>query len=88
MNYWIRFIEKGFNESQIAFADYEFNIMKQELLIDFDELTEDFDRVFDDNTNELELSDASEIREDHEHFKKGESNLFLCSKSFIELAVG
>jgi HSP20 family molecular chaperone IbpA len=57
MNYWNRFIEKGFNESQIAFADYEFNIMKQELLIDFDELTEDFDRVFDDNTNELELSE-------------------------------
>jgi hypothetical protein len=50
MNYWIRFIEKRFNESQIAFADYEFNIMKQELLIDFD-------RVFDENTNELELSE-------------------------------
>jgi HSP20 family molecular chaperone IbpA len=57
MNDWNRFIEKRFNESQIAFADYEFNIMKQELLIDFDELTEDFDRVFDDNTNELELSE-------------------------------
>src|SRR5918996_957384 len=57
MNDWNRFIEKRLNESQIAFADYEFNIMKQELLIDFDELTEDFDRVFDDNTNELELSE-------------------------------
>jgi HSP20 family molecular chaperone IbpA len=32
--------------------------MKQELLIDFDELTEDFDRVFDDDLNELELSES------------------------------
>jgi HSP20 family molecular chaperone IbpA len=54
MNDWNRFIEKRFNKSQIAFTDYEFNIMKQELLIDF----EDFDRVFDDDLNELELSES------------------------------
>jgi HSP20 family molecular chaperone IbpA len=58
MNDWTRFIEKWFNESQIPFADYEFDIMKQELLIGFDELTEDFDRVFNDDLNELEFSES------------------------------
>jgi HSP20 family protein len=58
MNDWTRFIEKWFNKSQIPFADYEFNITKQELLIGFDELTEDFDRVFNDGPNELEFSES------------------------------
>jgi HSP20 family molecular chaperone IbpA len=58
MNDWTRFIEKWFNESQIPFADYEFDIMKQELLIGFDELTEDFDRVFNNDLNELEFSES------------------------------
>jgi HSP20 family molecular chaperone IbpA len=58
MNDWTRFIEKWFNESQIPFADYQFDIMKQELLIGFDELTEDFDRVFNDDPNELEFSES------------------------------
>ena len=58
MNDWIRFIEKWFNDSQITFADYEFNIMKQELLVGFDGLTEDFGRVFDDDPNELEFSES------------------------------
>jgi HSP20 family molecular chaperone IbpA len=52
MNDWTRFIEKWFNESQIPFADYEFNTTKQELLIGFD-----FDRVFNDGPNELEFSE-------------------------------
>ena len=55
MNNWTRFIEKWFNESQIAFTDYGFNIMKQELSVGFDELTEDFDRVLND---ELEFSES------------------------------
>jgi HSP20 family molecular chaperone IbpA len=58
MNDWTRFIEKWFNESQIPFADYGFDIMKQELLIGFDELTEDFDRAFNDDPNELEFSES------------------------------
>jgi HSP20 family molecular chaperone IbpA len=58
MNDWTRFIEKWFNESQITLADYEVDIMKQELLIGFDELTEDFDRVFNDDLNELEFSES------------------------------
>jgi hypothetical protein len=57
MNDWTRFVEKWFNESQTSFAlaDYEFDIMKQELSLgfnDFNELTEDFDRVFNDDPNE------------------------------------
>ncbi len=55
MNNWTRFIEKRFSESQIAFTDYGFNIMKQELSVGFDELTEDFDRVLND---ELEFSES------------------------------
>jgi hypothetical protein len=55
MNGWIKFIEKWFNESQIAFVDYKFDIMKQELLLGFNELTEDFDR---DDPNELEFSES------------------------------
>jgi HSP20 family molecular chaperone IbpA len=58
MNDWTRFIEKWFNESQIAFVDYEFDVMKQELLLGFNELTEDFDRVFNDDPNELEFSES------------------------------
>src|ERR671912_404400 len=61
MNDWTRFMKEWFNESQIASADYEFDIMKEELLLgfnDFNELTEDFDRVFDDDLNELEFSES------------------------------
>jgi len=58
MNNWTRFTEKWFNESQIPSADYEFDIMKQELLIGFDELAEDFDRVFNDDLNELKFSES------------------------------
>jgi HSP20 family molecular chaperone IbpA len=59
MNGWTRFVEKWFNESQITFAYYEFDIIKQELLLGFDELTEDFNRVFNDDSNELEFSESS-----------------------------
>lgn len=58
MNDWTRFIERWFDESQIAFVDYEFDVIKQELLVGFNELTEDFDRVFNDDQNELEFSES------------------------------
>lgn len=60
MNDWTRFIEKWFNESQIEFTDYECDIMKQELLgfNNFNELTEGFDRVFNNDLNGLEISDS------------------------------
>ena len=56
MNNWTRFVEKWFSESQIAFTNYGFNIMKQELSVGFDELTDDFDRVPND---ELEFSESN-----------------------------
>jgi len=58
MNDLIRFAEKWFNESQITFADYEFDIIRQKLLVGFDELTEDFDKVFNDDPIELEFSES------------------------------
>ena len=61
MNNWTRFIEKWLNESQIAFVDYEFDVMEQELLLGFNdsnELTKDFDRVFNDDPNWLEFSES------------------------------
>jgi len=43
MNDWTRLKEKWFNESQIAFVDFEFEIIKKELLVAFDKLIEDFE---------------------------------------------
>jgi HSP20 family molecular chaperone IbpA len=79
MNDWTRFIEKWFNKSQIPFADYELDIMKQELLIGFDELTEDFDRVFDDDLNELEFSESC-MRVRGENVRK---ELILLHSSYL-----
>ena len=78
MNDRTRFIEKLFNESQILFADYKFDIMKQELLTGFDELTEDFDRVFNDDLNELEFSESC-IRVRGENVRK---ELILLHSSY------
>ena len=58
MNDWTTFIEKWFNESQISFIDYEFDVMNLLGFNDFNELTEDFDRVFNDDPNELEFSES------------------------------
>jgi HSP20 family protein len=59
---WTRFIEKWLNESQIAFADYDFYIIKQELLVGFNELTEDFNRVFNNDSNGSEFESYTRIR--------------------------
>jgi HSP20 family molecular chaperone IbpA len=56
MNDWDRYVEEWFNASYIAFSDYEFDSMKQELLVAFDKLDEEFDRTFDDDLNEFEFS--------------------------------
>ena len=58
MNDWTRLKEKWFNESQIAFVDFEFEIIKKELLVAFDKLIEDFDRAFNDDSNEMEFSES------------------------------
>src|SRR5919106_1349110 len=78
MNDWTRFMEKWFNESQIPFADYEFDIMKQELLIGFDELAEDFDRIFNDDLNVLGFSE-SRMRVKGENVRK---ELILLHSSY------
>ena len=70
MNDWTGFIEKWFNESQIALIDYAFDIMKQKLLVEFDELTDDFDRVFKDDPNEIEFS-GSYMRVRSDNIRKG-----------------
>jgi HSP20 family molecular chaperone IbpA len=82
MNDWTRFIEKWFNESQIAYTNYEFDIMKKELLVGLDELTEDFDRVFNDDSNELEFSE-SYMRVRSEYVRK--ELILLHSSSPLDL---
>jgi len=57
MNDWNRYIEEWFNVSSITLADYEFDIMEEELFGGFDKLTEEFDRIFNDDLNELEFSE-------------------------------
>jgi hypothetical protein len=48
-----RYVKEWFNASPIAFADYEFDAMKQELLVVFDKLDEEFDRIFDHDLKSL-----------------------------------
>ena len=40
----------------MAFAEYEFVSIKQEPFVGFDKITEDFDRIFNDELNDLEFS--------------------------------
>jgi HSP20 family molecular chaperone IbpA len=40
----------------MAFAEYEFDLIKEEPFIGFDKITEDFDRIFNDELNDLEFS--------------------------------
>jgi hypothetical protein len=55
MNDWNRYVEKWFSVSYTAFTD-EFDIMEEELFREFGKLTEEFDRIFNADLNELELS--------------------------------
>jgi HSP20 family protein len=55
MNDWNRYIEEWFSVSYTAFTD-EFDIMEEELFREFGKLTEEFDRIFNADLNELELS--------------------------------
>jgi len=75
MNDWTRFIEKWFNESQITLTDYEFDIMKQKLLVEFDKLTDD--RVFNDDPNEIEFS-GSYMRVRSDNIRKELILQFRC----------
>jgi HSP20 family protein len=57
LNYWNRYVEGWFNESSMVFVDDEFEIMEQELVKGFDKLTEEFDKTFDDDLDELDFSE-------------------------------
>jgi hypothetical protein len=56
MNDWDIYIEEWISRSSMAFAVYEFDLMKEESFIGFDKITEDFDRIFNDELNDLEFS--------------------------------
>lgn len=58
MNDWDIYIEEWISSSSMAFAQYEFDLIKQEPSIGFDKITEDFDRIFNDELNDLEFSDT------------------------------
>jgi HSP20 family protein len=62
-NDWSGYVEKWFNTSSIDFADHELDTMRQELLIGFDKLTEEFDKIFNDDLNEFKfLESYMEVR--------------------------
>ena len=56
MNDWDIYIEEWISSTSMAFAQYEFDLIKQEPSIGFDKITEDFDRIFNDELNDLEFS--------------------------------
>ena len=56
MNDWDIYIEEWISRSSMAFAEYEFDFIKEEPFIGFEKITEDFDRIFNDELNDLELS--------------------------------
>ena len=56
MNDWDIYIEEWISRSSMAFAEYEFDLIKEEPFVGFDKITEDFDRIFNDELNDLEFS--------------------------------
>lgn len=59
MNDWDIYIEEWISRSSVAFAEYEFDLIKEEPFIGFDKITEDFDRIFNDELNDLEFSGSN-----------------------------
>jgi HSP20 family molecular chaperone IbpA len=59
MNDWDIYIEEWISRSSMAFAVYEFDLIKEEPFIGFDKITEDFDRIFNDELNDLEFSGSN-----------------------------
>src|SRR5918994_1927464 len=58
MNGWIDYVEDWFNQSSMVFADDEFDRMEKELVRGFDDLTEEFDRVFYNDLKEFGFSES------------------------------
>ena len=56
MKDWDIYIEEWISRSTMAFAEYEFDLLKEEPFIGFDKITEDFDRIFNNELNDLEFS--------------------------------
>jgi HSP20 family molecular chaperone IbpA len=56
MNDWDIYIEEWISRSSMAFAENEFDLIKEEPFIGFDKITEDFNRIFNDELNDLEFS--------------------------------
>ena len=59
MNDWDIYLEEWISRSSVAFAEYEFDLIKEEPFIGFDKITEDFDRIFNDELNDLEFSGSN-----------------------------
>jgi HSP20 family molecular chaperone IbpA len=59
MNDWDIYVEEWISRSSMAFAEYEFDLIKEEPFVGFDKITEDFDRIFNDELNGLEFSGSS-----------------------------
>jgi HSP20 family molecular chaperone IbpA len=59
MNDWDIYVEEWVSRSSMAFAEYEFDLIKEEPFTGFDKITEDFDRIFNDELNDLEFSGSS-----------------------------
>jgi HSP20 family protein len=58
MNDWIGYVEDWFNQSSMVFADNEFDRMEKELVKGFDNLTEEFDRIFSNDSKEFGFSES------------------------------
>jgi hypothetical protein len=58
MNDWIAYVEDWFNQSSIVFADDEFDRMAKELVRGFDNLTDEFDRIFSNDSKEFGFSES------------------------------
>jgi HSP20 family molecular chaperone IbpA len=56
MNDWDIYVEEWISRSSMAFAEYEFDLIKEEPFIGSDKITENFDRIFNYELNGLEFS--------------------------------
>jgi hypothetical protein len=58
MNDWDIYIEEWISSSSLAFTQFEFDLIKQEPFIEFDKITEDFDKISIEELNDLEFSES------------------------------
>jgi HSP20 family molecular chaperone IbpA len=56
MNDWDIYLEEWISRSSMTFAEYEFDLIKEEPFVGFYKIMEDFDRIFNDELNDLEFS--------------------------------